>query len=204
MKDALEAERPLRRVEFSDDERRQLRSYGFLSEKPVLLVANLGEDQVGEAAAVARESSGLTACAASRASRAVPVVGPHRGRRWPQLSAEDARAFREDLGLTGAGPRPRGPAPPTTLPGAHLVPDRAGRTSAAPGPSAQGTKARPGGGRHPPDIERGFIRAEVVAYADLMAAGSRRRSPRARDAAPGEGKDYVVQDGDVINFRFNV
>ncbi len=199
MKEALEAERPLRSVEFSEDERRKLRNYGFLSEKPVLLVANLGEEQVKDAAA-ALERSGLTAFAATPGFALCPVSAPIEA-EMSQLSAEDARAFREDLGLHEPG-LDRVARTSYGLLGliSFLT---AGEDECRAWTIRQGTRAAQAAGAIHSDIERGFIRAEVVAFPDLMSAGSL-AACREKATLRLEGKEYVVRDGDVINFRFNV
>jgi GTP-binding protein YchF len=199
MKEALEAERPLRSLELGEDERRKLRNYGFLSEKPVLLVANLGEAQVKDAASVL-EKSGLAAFAATPGFALCPVSAPIEA-EMAQLSAEDAQAFRVDLGLAEPG-LDRVARTSYALLGllSFLT---AGEDECRAWTIRQGTRAVQAAGAIHSDIERGFIRAEVVAFADLMAAGSL-AACRERATLRLEGKEYVVRDGDVINFRFNV
>jgi ribosome-binding ATPase len=199
MKDALEAERPLRSIEFSAEERRRLRNYAFLSEKPVLIVANLGEEQVKEAAALL-ERSGLAAFAATPGFALCPVAAPIEA-EMAQLSAEDAKAFREDLGLAEPG-LDRVARTSYALLGliSFLT---AGEDECRAWTIRQGTKAAAAAGAIHSDIERGFIRAEVVGYQDLVAAGSI-TACREKATLRLEGKEYVVRDGDVINFRFNV
>ena len=199
MKDCLEGERPLRELALADDERRRLRSYSFLSEKPMLLVVNLGEGGIREAAGFL-ERSGLVAFAARPHLAFCPVAAPIEA-EMAELPAEDARAFREDLGLHEPGL------------------DRVIRTSYAllglisflttgedecrAWTIRRGTRAQQAAGAVHSDIERGFIRAEVVAFEDLVAAGSI-AACREKGTLRLEGKDYEVRDGDVINFRFNV
>ena len=101
MKDALEAERPLRELELSDGERRRLRSYSFLSEKPVVLVVNMGESEVGGAAGYL-ERTGLAAFAGRPGFAVCPMSAPIEA-EMSDLAAEDARAFRQDLGLAEPG-----------------------------------------------------------------------------------------------------
>jgi GTP-binding protein YchF len=199
MKEGLEAERPLRELPLAEEERRRLRNYSLLSEKPVLLVANLGEDRIREAGADL-EACGLAAFAARPGFALCPVSAPIEA-EMAQLAPEDARAFREDLGLTEPGL------------------DRVIRTSYAllglvsfltvgedecrAWTIRKGTRAQPAAGEIHSDLERGFIRAEVVAFGDLVRAGSL-AACREKGTLRLEGKDYVVRDGDVINFRFNV
>jgi ribosome-binding ATPase YchF (GTP1/OBG family) len=118
-----------------------------------------------------------------------------------QLSGEDARAFRDDLRLEEPG-LDRVIRTSYALLGlvSFLT---AGEDECRAWTIRRGTRAQQAAGAVHSDIERGFIRAEVVAYDDLMAAGSL-PACRERGTLRLEGKDYVVRDGDVINFRFNV
>jgi ribosome-binding ATPase len=199
MKDALEAERPLRELELGDDERRRQRSYSFLSEKPVILVVNMGEEQIRRAADYL-ETTGLAAFASRPGFALCPMSAPIEA-EMTQLAAEDARAFREDLGLAEPG-LDRVVRTSYTLLGlvSFLT---AGEDECRAWTIPRGTRAQPAAGTIHSDIERGFIRAEVVAFDDLVAAGSI-AACRDKGTLRLEGKEYVVRDGDVINFRFNV
>ena len=199
MKEALEAEKPLREMAFSDEERRRLKNYSFLSEKPMLLVLNVGEDQMKEADALL-EKTGLAAFAAAPGRALCPVSATIEA-EVAQLSPEDARAFREDLGLKEPG-LDRVIRTSYALLGlvSFLT---AGEDECRAWTIRKGTRAQLAAGTIHSDIERGFIRAEVVAFDDLVAAGSL-AACRDKGTLRLEGKDYVVRDGDVINFRFNV
>jgi GTP-binding protein YchF len=200
MKEALEAEHPLRDLGLPDEERRRLRSYALLSEKPVVLVVNLGEDDLRRSADILAES-GLVEFAAARPGFAVcPVSAPIEA-EMAQLPGEDARAFREDLGLREPG-LDRVVRTSYELLGliSFLT---AGEDECRAWTITRGTRAPQAAGSIHTDIERGFIRAEVVAFPDLVAAGSL-AACRDRGTLRLEGKEYVVRDGDVINFRFNV
>jgi ribosome-binding ATPase YchF (GTP1/OBG family) len=118
-----------------------------------------------------------------------------------QLSAEDAQAFREDLGLKEPG-LDRVIRTSYELLGliSFLT---AGEDECRAWTIRRGARAQQAAGEIHSDIERGFIRAEVVAFEDLMKAGSL-AACREQATLRLEGKDYVVRDGDVINFRFNV
>jgi GTP-binding protein YchF len=199
MKDTLESERPLRQLELSEDERRRLRGYSFLSEKPLLLVVNLGEDHLREAASLL-ESSGLSAYARGPGLALCPVSAPIDA-EMAELGGDDARAFREDLGLSEPG-LDRVIRTSYALLGliSFLT---AGEDECRAWTIRRGTRAQQAAGTIHSDIERGFIRAEVVPFDELMAAGSL-PACREKGTLRLEGKEYVVQDGDVINFRFNV
>jgi GTP-binding protein YchF len=201
LKAALEAERPLRAVvpELGEEERKRLRNYALLSEKPIVLVVNMGEEDVREAAAVL-ERRGLAALAAGPGIALCPVSAPIEA-EMAQLSAEDARAFREDLRLTEPGLDRVIRASYELLGLVSFL--TAGEDECRAWTIRKGTKAQQAAGAVHSDIERGFIRAEVVAYEELMAAGSL-AACRERGTLRLEGKDYLVRDGDVINFRFNV
>jgi GTP-binding protein YchF len=199
MKETLESETPLRQLELSEEERRRLRGYSFLSEKPMLLVVNLGEDGLRQAAAYL-DSSGLAAYAAGPGLADCPVSATIEA-EMAELEGEDARAFREDLGLSEPG-LDRVIRTSYALLGliSFLT---AGDDECRAWTIKRGTRAQQAAGTIHSDIERGFIRAEVVAYDDLMAAGSL-AACREKGTLRLEGKEYAVQDGDVINFRFNV
>jgi GTP-binding protein YchF len=200
LKEALESERPLRDVVLSDEERRKVRGYALLSEKPLLLVVNMGEEQVRRAAETL-EKTGLAGFAAEGPSRAVCAVSAPIESEMALLSAEDAQSFREDLGLKEPG-LDRVIRTSYELLGliSFLT---AGEDECRAWTIRRGTRAQQAAGEIHSDIERGFIRAEVVAFDDLIKAGS---LAACREAATLrlEGKDYLVRDGDVINFRFNV
>ncbi len=199
LKAHLEGERPLRELELSDEERRRLRGYALLSEKPLLLAVNLGEGQIKDATALV-ERSGLAAFAARPGCALCPVSAPIEA-EMAQLPPEDARIFREDLDLEEPG-LDRVIRTSYALLGlvSFLT---AGADECRAWTIRRGTKAQLAAGTIHSDIERGFIRAEVVAFDDLLAAGSI-AACREKGTLRLEGKDYVVRDGDVINFRFNV
>jgi GTP-binding protein YchF len=200
MKEALEAETPLRELELSEEERRRLRGYAFLSEKPMLLAVNLGEADVRDAsAAIAR--FGLLELAQKKDVGLCPVSATIEA-EIAQLAAEDARAFLDDLGLKEPG-LDRVIQTSYTLLGliSFLT---AGEDECRAWTIRRGTRAQQAAGEIHSDIERGFIRAEVVAFPELVEAKGSLPACREKGTLRLEGKEYVVQDGDVINFRFNV
>ncbi|MCG6925905.1 MAG: redox-regulated ATPase YchF [Acidobacteria bacterium] len=199
LKEGLESEKPLREVGLSDDERQRLRGYALLSEKPLLIVANLDEDRTGEADAYL-DASGLREFA-RRPGVALCAVSAPIEAEMAELDGEDARAFREDLGLSEPG-LDRVIRTSYELLGliSFLT---VGEDECRAWTIRGGTKAQVAAGAIHSDIERGFIRAEVVPCEKLLAAGSL-AACRERGTLHLEGKEYEVKDGDVINFRFAV
>jgi GTP-binding protein YchF len=199
LKQALEAEQPLREVALGEEEKARLRGYALLSGKPMLLVANLGEHEIREARPWL-ERSGLVAFA-SKPACALCVVSAQVEAEMAELTPEDAQAFRDDLGLSEPGLDRVIRSTYELLGLASFL--TAGEDECRAWTIRRGTRAQEAAGTIHSDIERGFIRAQVVAFADLVAAGSL-AACRERGTLRLEGRDYPVQDGDVIEFKFNV
>lgn len=199
LRSALEAERPLRELSFSEEEKKRLRSHALLSEKPLLVAANLGEQRIAQAAAFL-DASGLRQWAAKPGVGLVAVSAPIEA-EMAQLSPEDAAAFRADLGLSEPGLERLARASYALLGLISFL--TTGEDECRAWTIRAGSRAQQAAGAIHSDIERGFIRAEVVPFEELMAAGSI-AACRERGTLRLEGKDYVVKDGDVINFRFGV
>jgi GTP-binding protein YchF len=199
LKAGLEGESPLRELGLSDEERRRLRGYALLSEKPLLVVANLDEQRIHDSHAFL-ESSGLEGLA-RRPGVAVCAVSAPIEAEMTELDGEDARAFREDLGLAEPG-LDRVIRTSYELLGliSFLT---VGEDECRAWTILRGTRAQAAAGAIHSDIERGFIRAEVVPCDELLAAGSL-AACRERGTLRLEGKEYEVKDGDVVNFRFAV
>ena len=198
--DALEADTPLRDVvaELDEDESRLMRGFGFLTAKPMLVLLNIGEDQLGSA------GDALLAEAQERFNAARVRVDAIAGKiemEIGQLDAADAEVFMSDLGITESG-LDRIIAASFDLLG--LMPFfTVGPDECRAWTIRQGATAVEAAGEIHTDIQRGFIRAEVVSY-DAMIAGGSMAAVRKAGAFRREGKTYVVQDGDIINFLFNV
>jgi GTP-binding protein YchF len=189
---ALEAEQPLHGVARSDAERNILRGFAALTEKPVLTILNVGEDQAGDPAAAAARQAGLPQpliplCASLEAEMA-------------RLAPEERPAFMKEMGLD------RLRAADVVL-GVHAALNRitfftAGEKEAAARSVVRGTTAPDAAGEVHTDIAKGFIRAEVVTFENFKRAGGLKQA-RAEGHARVEGRDYVVQDGDIILFHFS-
>jgi GTP-binding protein YchF len=199
LKQALEAGQPLRALALAEEEQRRLRGYSLLSEKPLLLVANVGEQAVRGAAGFL-QASGLAELA-SRPRVAACVVSAPIEAELAELPAEDARAFRDDLGLAEPGLERVIRSTYELLGLVSFL--TAGEDECRAWTIPRGTKAPLAAGTIHSDIERGFIRAQVVRYEDLVAAGSL-AACREKGTLRLEGREYEVRDGDVIEFKFNV
>lgn len=199
-KDALEQGKPLRGVDMTDAERKMLRGFQFLSAKPLLVVINLDEADTGLLAdsAAAAASTGLTDFLSRAGTRAVAMCAKIE-LEIAQLDSSDAAAFLSDLGLREPGVD-RVIRTTYELLG-YISFLTAGEDECRAWSIPRGTPAQLAAGEIHSDISRGFIRAEVVRYEDLIARSSL-AACRDHGEVRLEGKEYPVQDGDVINFRF--
>src|SRR6266545_3764180 len=180
-----------RLAKLNAEEQRVLRGYQFLTAKPLLLVLNIGEGQIQNPPAFDyphRESDVVALCGKIEAELA-------------QLDDEDARAFMEDLGISEAA-RDRVIASSYNLLGliSFLT---AGPDEVRAWTIRRNTPAVEAAGAIHSDIQRGFIRAEIVAYDDLIKAGGMAEAKK-HGTVRMEGKTYIVKDGDVCHFLFNV
>lgn len=200
LREALEAETPLREVvgDLDPDDMKSLRGFGFLTQKPMLIILNVGEDQIGEPA------EKLVAEATERYGRPGVGIEAMAGQiemEIGRLNDEDARVFMDDLGIAESA-LDRIIRKSFDLLG--LIPYfTVGPEEARAWTIRDGETAVEAAGAIHSDISRGFIRAEVVGFDDLIEAGSFAETKRL-GTFRREGKSYIVQSGDVINFLFNV
>jgi hypothetical protein len=196
---ALQDEKPARSVELSDEEKLLVRDLHLLTIKPVLYAANVSE---GEAAnADGNEFVRLVReFAAAEGSEVVPISAKVES-EIAELDGEDKAMFLEELGLKESG-LDRLIRAAYKLLGLYTY-FTAGVQEVRAWTIRRGTKAPQAAGVIHTDFERGFIRAEVVSCEDLVNAGSM-NAAREKGLLRLEGKDYVVADGDVMHFRFNV
>ncbi len=200
-KDALEEGTPLRALQLAGDDLKRLRGFQFLSAKPLLLVINLDEadlPEVGADLARAAAKTGLTAFLERAATKAVALCAKIE-LEISQLEGDDAAAFLSDLGLAESG-LDRVIRTTYDLLG-YMSFFTVGEDECRAWSIARGTAAQLAAGEIHSDIQRGFIRAEVVAYDALTTRGSM-AACREHGEVRLEGKEYTVQDGDIINFRF--
>lgn len=194
--DQLQAEQPLRNLDFSEEEMKLIRSLQFLTLKPQVIVINVGEDI----------QAGMTECAALAESLrqrgdTVVFLSAAIEQELAELSPEERDAFMADLGLEE--------------PAAHRLSRSAysclglisfftcGPDEVRAWTIPAGFTAPEAAGRIHSDLQRGFIRAETLAFSDLMQAGSEKAAREAK-MHKLNGKDYLVKDGDIIEIRFNV
>ena len=200
LKTALDEGKPARELELSDEEQAMLRDLNLLTRKPVLYIANVGEDEAATADAENPHVQTVKAYAA-RTGAEVVTVSARLEEEIAELDAEEAAVFLEDLGLSESGLD-------RLIHGAFSLLGlqtflTAGEDECRAWTIVRGTTAPKAAGKIHTDFERGFIAAEVVKYKDLMEQGSMHAAKEA-GLVGLQGKEYVVQDGDIINFRFNV
>jgi GTP-binding protein YchF len=198
--DALENGTPLRALHLAGDDLKRLRGFQLLSAKPLLLVINLDEADVADIAGdVARAAgkTGLSGFLSRAATRAVPVCAKIE-LEIAQLEPADAAAFLSDLGLASSGLDRVIRATYDLL--GYMSFFTVGEDECRAWSIPRGTIAHLAAGEIHSDIQRGFIRAEVVAYDRLLDRGSL-AACRDHGEVRLEGKEYVVADGDIINFR---
>ncbi len=188
---------PLRDLHLDADDLRRLRGYRFLSEKPVLVVLNIDESRLAEATALETEARERYD---HRETDVVALAGKIEA-ELGELGEEDARVFMDDLGIVEAS---RGRVIRLTYALLGLVSFfTAGEDECRAWTIHRGDTAVDAAGVIHSDLARGFIRAEVVSYDDLVASGSTAEARR-RGLLRSEGKAYQVEDGDVIEVLFNV
>lgn len=197
--EALERETPIRTLDLQEADLKRIRGFAFLTAKPLLLIVNLDEADLRTIPTFVKDL-GLEEIAARR-SIALCAISAKVEEEIAELDANDARAFQEDLGLNESA-RDRLIRAAFFLLGLIQF-FTVGEDECRAWPVRSGVVAPQAAGTIHTDFERGFIRAEVVRYEDLRALGSF-AAAREKARLRSEGKEYVVLDGDVINFRFNV
>ena len=197
IKAELEKDIPIREMKLATEEIKIINNFQFLTAKPLLVVINIGEEQLGDMAAMEQQSN---AQHARTGSRVITLCGKLEAELC-QLNPDEAREMRDSYGLKESG-ADRVVALSYELMGLiSFFTVASGEVKAW--PIAVGTEAVKAAGKIHTDMERGFIRAEVIAYNDLMRCGSLAEA-RKKGLLRMEGKTYIVKDGDVITFLFNV
>lgn len=196
--DCLAEGKSARTLTFEEDEQEYTKDLQLISMKPVLYCANISEDDIKKddipyvnvvKEIAAKEGSGVV------------VISAKIEEELGELSPEDREMFLEDLGIESAGLDKMINASYSLLGLISFL--TAGPKEVRAWTIKQGTKAPQAAGKIHSDFERGFIRAEVVAYDDLIANGTY-NAAKEKGLVRSEGKEYVMKDGDVVVFRFNV
>ncbi|MBI4526000.1 MAG: redox-regulated ATPase YchF [Deltaproteobacteria bacterium] len=192
---ALENEQSLRSLSFTPDEENLLSGFGFLSRKPVLALFNTGDENVGNPLPQAYD--------AELERRGIPglALAGKVEMEIAQLEEADRAPFMKEIGI-------QEPARDRFIHASYRLLDlisffTVGEDEVRAWTIKRGTAARKAAGKVHSDMERGFIRGEVVSYEDFIILGSEAKCREAGKLRV-EGKDYLVQDGDIIHFRFNV
>ena len=198
--DALNEGKPARSVECDDDEKALLAEVALLTNKPVIFAANMSEDDFANGIDSNERLQRVREIAAEQNAGVLPICAEMEA-EIVEMDKEEKEMFLSDLGLEQSG-LDRLINECYTLLGliSYLT---AGKPEVRAWTIKKGTKAPQAAGKIHSDFERGFIRAEVVNYQDLLSAGSY-AAAKEKGQVRVEGKDYVMQDGDVVLFRFNV
>ena len=197
----LEDGKPARSFEPADDEAQaMLAGFNLLTYKPVIYAANVAEDDLADDGAGNGFVADVRKYAAEEGSE-VFVICAQIEQEIAELDDDEKKMFLEDLGLKESGLEKLIKASYSLLGLISYL--TAGPTETRAWTIKKGTKAPQAAGKIHSDFERGFIKAEVVSYDNLMACGSY-NAAKEKGLVAMEGKDYVVKDGDVILFRFNV
>ena len=183
-----------------EDEEGYFKEYNLLTAKPVIYAANVAEDDLSDDGA-SNENVKKVREYASKEGSEVFVISAAIEQELAELDDEEKAMFLEELGLEESGLDKLIKASYSLLGLISYL--TAGEDECRAWTITKGTKAPQAAGKIHTDFERGFIKAEVVNYSDLMECGSL-SSARDKGLVGMEGKDYVVKDGDVILFRFNV
>ena len=190
---------PVRAQGLTEDELEILKDLTLLTAKKSLYVANVGEDEVSDYSG--NEFVKQVEEYAAKEGSGVVVVSARIESEIAELSDEEATAFLADLGLEESGLTKSIKASYSLLGLINYF--TAGEMEARAWTIVEGTKAPQAAGKIHSDIEKGFIRAEIVSFDDLEACGSQ-NAAKEKGLVRLEGKDYIMKDGDVTHFRFNV
>jgi GTP-binding protein YchF len=199
LKEAFEAEKPARTVEFTEEEEKFVKGLHLLTIKPVLYVANVGEDDVADSSQ--NQYVRLVKEYAAKDGAEVIVICAKIEAEIAELEGEEKEMFLSELGIEESGLDQLIRKAYSLLGLATYF--TAGVQEVRAWTFRNGMKAPQCAGIIHSDFERGFIRAETVSYDDLVKYGSM-NAAREAGKVRLEGKDYVVKDGDIMHFRFNV
>ena len=197
----LEEGQSVRTLDLTNDEKEIVKSFNLLSSKPVIYVANVSEDDLADDGNSNAFVGAVRKFAAEENSEVV-VICAQIENEISQLEPEERIAFLQDLGLEKSGLDKLVQASYKLLGLISFL--TAGPTESRAWTIKKGMLAPQAAGKIHSDIERGFIRSETIAYDDLVAHGGNMVSAKEKGLVRIEGKEYVMKDGDVVLFRFNV
>ncbi len=199
VKQTLESEKPIRSMELDEDEYKKVYVANFLTIKPVIYAANMNEEEFGDSSKN-KYLKAVEDFAASEGSKVLPICAKLE-EEISDLDAEDKEMFLSDLGLSESGLARLIKASYSLLGLISYL--TAGSDEVRAWTIKKGTKAPQAAGKIHTDFEKGFIRAEVISFDDLVA-NETMTAAKEKGLVRSEGKDYVMQDGDIVLFRFNV
>lgn len=196
----MEQGKTARACEISDEEKEYLKDVALLTIKPVIYACNMGENDFADGIYNNKFYNIVKEIAAQEGAETFPICAEMEA-QIAELDADEKEMFLEDMGLEKSG-LDRLIKKSYSLLGliSYLT---AGKPEVRAWTIKKGTKAPQAAGKIHTDFERGFIRAEVVSFDDLMACGSMTVA-KEKGLVRSEGKDYVMNDGDIVLFRFNV
>ncbi len=200
LKETLEAGKPARILDFSDEEKDILKEIALLTLKPVIYAANVSEDDFANGIENNEMVKTVEEFATSENAQVLPISAKIE-EDISQLDADEKQLFLEEMNLSQSG-LDRLIQKSYALLGliSYLT---AGQPEVRAWTITNGTKAPQAAGKIHTDFEKGFIRAEVISYDDLIANGTM-TAAKEKGLVRSEGKEYIVKDGDIILFRFNV
>ena len=197
VKEALENGKSARSVELTKEQKKILDSFFLLSSKPIIYVANVSENDIGTENDYVKQVKKI----ANEEGAEVIVLCAKIEEELSELNEEERELFKMELGITDSGLDKLVVASYSLLGLMSFL--TAGEKEVKAWTIKKGSKAPQAAGKIHTDFEKGFIKAEVVSYADLMEAGSYVNA-REKGKVRIEGKEYIVQEGDIMLFRFNV
>ncbi|MDD4413191.1 MAG: redox-regulated ATPase YchF [Oscillospiraceae bacterium] len=197
---ALEQGKPARSVECTPEEESILNSVALLTKKPVIYAANLSEDDFARDLNNNSHYIKVSQLAASEKAEVLPICAQLEA-DMDDMREDEKKLFLSELGLHSSGLDRLIQASYRLLGQISFL--TAGTPEVRAWTITRGTKAPQAAGKIHTDFERGFIRAEVIAFDDLMASGSM-TTAKEKGLVRSEGKEYVMKDGDIVLFRFNV
>ena len=189
-----------RSMDIEDEDKDFVKSLGLLSYKPVIYVANVSEDAVADANSN-KYVQAVKEIAEAEGSKCIAVCAGLEA-ELAEMEDEEKAMFLEDLGIKESGLDQLIKASYSLLDLISFL--TAGEDECRAWTIKRGTKAPQAAGKIHTDFERGFIRAETIAYDKFMEVGGSMAAAREKGFLRSEGKDYVMQDGDIVNFLFNV